>query len=274
MSKYHDILGIKSDASKDEIKKAYRTLASKHHPDKDGGDEDKFKEIQEAYDRVSHPDKYKEEDTHSGFRNRQQGPRGAFWDNVKVHVHRGGGFEDVGFAEHLRRQQQNIRIQFQLSLESTLEAQTRDIHLPEFGIPPMEITIPAGIMHGDTIQYGNIPQDIDMGRKVLMVQFIVRNPPGYHVNGLDIYVENETDALDAMVGATIKVKTLDGKTLAVKLPAGSENGTKLKIPAKGLKYKDDLSIRGDMYVVVLTTIPKLSDEEKKIITKLRDNRNK
>ena len=85
MSKYHDILGVAADASKDDVKKAYRKLASKHHPDK-GGDEAKFKEIQEAYERVTNPGKYK--DDHSGF-NHQQG-RDPFWDNVKVHVHRGG----------------------------------------------------------------------------------------------------------------------------------------------------------------------------------------
>ena len=85
MSKYHDILGVAVDASKADIKKAYRKLAGQHHPDK-GGDEAKFKEVQEAYDRVSHPDKYKEE---TNF-HRQQGGRDQFWDNVNIHVNRSG----------------------------------------------------------------------------------------------------------------------------------------------------------------------------------------
>ena len=61
MSEYHDILGVAVDASKGDIKKAYRKLASRHHPDREGGDEEEFKKIKEAYDRVTHPEKYKDE---------------------------------------------------------------------------------------------------------------------------------------------------------------------------------------------------------------------
>ena len=269
MSKYHDILGVAVDTSKADIKKAYRKLAGQHHPDK-GGNEEKFKEIQEAYDRVSHPDKYKEE--FSGF-NRQQGGRDQFWENVNVHVNRHGFHNN--FEEHLRRQQQMIRLQFELDLESTQHDQTREIHIPEYNIPPMEITIPAGIRHGDTVQYGNIPQqDAGFGKRVLLVQFVITPHPEFvivhHVHLVRAEVVN---ALDAIVGTTLNVKTIDDATLAVKLPAGSENGTKLKIPAKGLKYKDNPNIRGDMYVEIHISIPTLSDEEKEIITKLRKKQN-
>lgn len=269
MSKYHDILGISEGASKADVKKAYRTLASKHHPDK-GGDEDKFKEIQEAYDRVSHPDKY--EDENLGF-NRQQGGRDPFWNNVNIHINR-GGFGGGGFEEHIRRQQQTLRLQFELDLESTMHDQTRSIHIPQYNIPPMEITIPAGIRHGDTVQYGDIPQDdAGYGKRILLVQFVITPHKDFMVANNAHLVRRETvNALDAMVGTTLNIKTIDGVTLAVKLPAGSENGTKLKIPGKGLKYKDNPSFRGDMYVEIHISIPTLNDEEKEIITKLRDKR--
>ncbi len=275
MSKYHDILGVAVDASKADIKKAYKNLASKHHPDK-GGDEEKFKEVQNAYDRVSHPEKYKDEELHGfggGFNRRPSGD--AFWDNVEIHV---GGRDDINahfrFAEHLRRQQQNVRLQFELTLESTLHDQTRSIHVPEYNIPPMEITIPAGIRHGDAISYANIPSDGDSyAKRALIVQFHIRPHRDFRVvQGVHLLKQEVVSALDAMVGTTLTITTIDGATLAVKLPAGSENGTKLKIPAKGLKYKDSPTLRGDMYVEIIISIPTLSDEEKEIITKLRDKR--
>jgi molecular chaperone DnaJ len=138
----------------------------------------------------------------------------------------------------------------------------------------MEITIPAGIRHGDTVQYGNIPQqDAGFGKRILLVQFVITPHKDFLVAHHVHLIKRETvDALDAMVGTTLNIKTIDGATLAVTLPAGSKNGTKLKIPRKGLKYKDNPSFRGDMYVEIHISIPTLTDEEKKIITKLRDNR--
>jgi len=273
MSKYHDILGVAADASEADVKAAYRKLASKHHPDK-GGDEAKFKEAKEAYERITSPEKFvNEHQQHGGFHH-QQG-RDPFWDHVKVHVNR-GGFGGGSFEEQLRRQQQSIRIRFELTLESTLHDQTREIHMPNHGIPPMEITIPAGIRHGEAIQYGNIPQDADdYGQRILVVQFVIQPHKDFLVaNHVHLVTRGEITALDAMVGTTLNIKTLEGATLAVKVPAGSENGTKLKIPAKGLKYKEDPTYRGDLYVEIDITIPNLTDDEKEIITKLRDKRQK
>lgn len=281
MSKYHDILGVATDASKADVKKAYRNLASKHHPDK-GGDEEKFKEIQEAYDRVSHPEKYKDKNPYQSHR--PQGgfsggdTRGQFWENVEININSEHDMGDIfrHFHEQQRQQQQNIRIQFELTLESTLEAQSRTIHIPEYNIPPMEITIPAGIRHGDSIQYANIPQDGDShGRRALIVQFYIKPHKDFVViQGVHLIRAAQVDSFDVMVGTTLDVETIDGTKLAVKLPAGSENGTKLKIPAKGLKYKDNPDIRGDMYVEIYVSTPTLNDEEKEIITKLRDKRQK
>jgi len=285
MSKYHDILGVPTDASDADIKKAYRKLASKHHPDK-GGNEAKFKEVQEAYDRVSHPDKYKEEEfQYRPYRpNRPQGgfgggdPRHRFWDNVEVNIHGDPDIDEIlrKFQEEQRRQHvQHVRIQFELELESTLEEQKRTIHIPSHNIPPMDIHIPAGIRHGDTIQYGHIPQEADgaYGQRKLIVQFSIKPHKDFVVvQGAHLVRAHIVDSFDVMLGTTINVETLEGATLAIKVPAGSENGTKLKIPAKGLKYKDNPSIRGDMYVELHVMTPTLNEEEKGIITKLQDKR--
>ena len=73
-------------------------------------------------------------------------------------------------------------MQFELSLESTLHDQTREIHIPEYNIPPMEITIPAGIRHGEAVQYANIPQDANSyAQRALIVQFVIAPHPDFVV---------------------------------------------------------------------------------------------
>jgi len=268
MSKYHDILGVAADASKDDIKKAYRKMASKHHPDK-GGDETQFKNVQEAYERLTNPEKFAHEQQQQWHSSR--GSRGGhpgfdpFESQVRSH-----------FEELLRRQNQTLRMHLELNLESTLHDQTRTIHVPEYNIPPMEITIPAGVCHGDAIQYPNIPsQDgISTGQRILVIQFIIRQHPDFHIMDRVHLVRYATvDALEAMVGTTITVETIEGKALNVKVPFGTQNGQKLKIPAHGLKYKENPSIRGDMYVEVLITVPFLIESEREIINELIKKRN-
>lgn len=272
MSKYHDILGVSADADDATVKKAYRKLASQHHPDK-GGDPEKFKEVKEAYERITNPAKF----AHEQHQQQQGGGFGGghggspFWHhNVNT-----GNIRDH-FEELLRRQHQTLRMHFELDLESTLHDQTRQIHVPEYGIPPMEITIPAGIRHGESVQYGHIPStDPGQANRILVIQFLIKPHKDFEVFEHVHLVKVQTvDALDAMVGTAIDVKTIDGATLSVKIPAYTQNGQKLKIPAKGLKYKENPNFRGDMYVEVLIIIPQLNDEEKKIITNLRDKRRK
>ena len=276
MSKYHDILGVSADASDDEIKKAYKRAASKHHPDK-GGDEEKFKEVREAYDRLTNPEKYATEQFgFGGGYNRNPSPH-EFWEHVKVNLNGQdfdlGGIRDR-FQENLRRQQQTLRMQFELTLESTLHEQKRQIHEPNYGIPPMEINIPAGIQHGDVINYGEISGQFNpQAKRHLVVTFVVRPHKDFEVHGHHLLKRQTVDALDALAGTTFHVNTLDGDKLAVKVPAGTENGQKLKIPAKGLKYKGSVDMRGDLYIEIIIVIPQLNDEEIEIITKLRDKRN-
>ena len=272
MSEYHDILGVAVDASKGDIKKAYRKLASRHHPDREGGDEEEFKKIKEAYDRVTHPEKYKDEVIWKGPPSHSRSPAG-YW-NININANDDSTMH-FRFNEQRHRQKIHIRVQFELDLESTLHEQTRTIHIPEYNISPIEIVIPIGVRNGDIINYADIPQDnANSYQQVLMVQFIIRPHPDFEiVNHVHLVQYKIVDALDALVGTILNVTTIDGITLSVKLPAGSGNDTKLKIPAKGLKYKDSPNIRGDMYIKISISVPTLTDEEKEIITNLRDKRN-
>jgi DnaJ-class molecular chaperone len=260
MSQYHDILGVAADASKDDIKKAYRKLAMKHHPDRNPDNpeaEAKFKEVKEAYERITEPEKFANEhfDPFSGGGFRRGSPGDRFWQHVNMH-----NFEDI-----LRQQMSTIRLQFELDLPSTLHDQTRTIHVPEYNIPPMEITIPAGVRHGSSMQYSNIPTtDPRRPHCNLQIIFVIKPHNNFKiVDDVHLLTYATVDALDAMVGTSVEVETLEGTKLNVKVPPGAQNGQKLKIPAKGLKYKENTNIRGDLYVEVLITIPILFDEEEK-----------
>jgi curved DNA-binding protein len=255
MSIHHKTLEIDTDASAADIKTAYRRMASKHHPDKDGGSDEKFQEIQEAYDRLSHPEKYKEEENR--FRH-QPGP--AYATN----------FGDM--FEHMRRQreQQPITVRMGISLESTLHDQKRNLDLTQHNIAPTQINIPAGIRHGESVRYNvKLVTPDNYSASQINVQFLIDPHAVFQVSGEHLGKQVTVDAFDAMLGCEIIADTLDNKTLKVKLPAGSQPGTKLKIPGAGLVNRTNKK-RGDLYIVVNISTPVLTEEEKEIITNLRE----
>lgn len=271
MSKYHDILGIEPNASENDIKKAYRKMASKHHPDK-GGNTEQFQQVQEAYERLTNPEKFQDEQAH--YRQYTGDPFRGF------HGAPGGiqdAFEELLRRHHHQQRQPTIKLHLEIELESTLHEQTKTIHVPEYNIPPFEITIPVGIRNGEAMKYSQVPTTNPNNPHVnLQIVFLYRQHKDFQIENHVHLVKYETvDALEAMIGTTITVETIDGKALNVKVPAGTQNGQKLKIPAHGLKYKENPNVRGDMYVEVLITVPYLvDDEEKDIITKLIEKRKK
>lgn len=280
MNKYYDTLGLTSDASEKDVKQAYRKLASKHHPDK-GGDEEKFKEVQEAYERITNPDKFKQ----PGFTNESD-----FWDHVRrqSQSHHNGqwrtirrywdGEKWVTEEDDLNpRQQQQARpviINFGIDLESTLTEQKRTIEAVDYDIPPTEITIPAGIRNGESIKYfGDRGENDNYNSRPLIVRFRYLPHKKFEVWDANLITKEEVNALDVMLGTEINVKTIDGTTLKIKVPEGSPHGTQLRVPGKGLSHRANPLIRGDMYVIIDVKIPTLTDEEKKIITNMRDKTN-
>ena len=158
----------------------------------------------------------------------------------------------------------------QLDVESTLHDQVRNLNLHQHNIAPTQINIPAGIRHGESIRYPVkplVPDNYNITQ--INVQFIMTQHAEFQLAGEHIVKEVTVNAFDAMLGTDITVNTLDGKTLKVKLPAGSPFGTKLKIPNNGLYIRQTKS-RGDMYVVVHISIPALTTEERETITKMRE----
>lgn len=252
---YYSVLGVNRDASPDDIKKSYRKLASKHHPDK-GGDKAKFQEIQQAYDTLSNPEK------------RQQYDNPAH--NVRFNVNTdnmedifGSMFHQFGFNpfhQGGRQQQRNrdIRINLEIPLHETLVEQTKIINIKteKGGQENVNITVPRGVDTGTSIKYAGLGDDSNslLPRGDLYVTIHVMPNPKFMVNGLDVFHPTIIDSFDAMLGTECEIETLSKKRFSVKIPAGCQPGTKLKIPGEGLyAFRND--IRGNLYVVIQVKTP-------------------
>lgn len=274
MSDYYSILGVDRNASPEDIKRAYRRLASQNHPDK-GGDTKRFQEIQSAYDTLSDPDKRSQYDSPQ-----PQGMPGGF------HFHSGGGmppgFEDI-FAHAFggnnpfgdifgQRRQQNPRnrtlnIQTQITLEEAFHGKEllANLTLPSGRNQTLEIKIPAGIQDGTTLRlsgmgddsYANVPRgDIHLTVNVLEHGIFQRQ-------GDDLVRDIDIDCIDAMLGKTVDVETIDGRILAVNILPGTQPGQILAAQGHGMPNINDARFRGRMLMTINISIPSTLTEQQR-----------
>lgn len=298
MSKdFYSTLGVAKTATEAEIKKAYRALAKKYHPDVNPNNkaaEDKFKEVTEAYAVLSDANKRKQYDTmgpgnfQSGFdfsefsRGFQQHPgSGSF------HFGGGGqgfqfdasGLEDLfgafmggGAKRGGRRQARNPFEQFQQNEKPTQQFEMEVDFLSAARGGEMEIDlsgkrkriqIPKGIESGQKIRVSG-----DGGQPDSIITLRIRAHPVFSREGDDIVSEVSLDIVEASLGTSKTVETVDG-TSEIKIPAGTPSGSKLRLKNKGLYLKS--GSRGDHMVKIKIVPPKdLSDKAKDLIKKLKD----
>jgi curved DNA-binding protein len=253
---YYQTLGVDRTSSDEDIKRAYRRLASQHHPDK-GGDKERFQEIQEAYSVLSDP----------GQRH--------LYDNPGIRINRGPGsafdfnsiFDMFGarFPDH-HRARPTARIQLFVGLRDIVKGGHRPISVatPQ-GQGNIEIEIPQGIDDGDSVRYpGLAPGGVD-----LIVTFRVRPESGWQRHGSDIIQDITVGIWDLILGSEITVRTLRDTEIQLKIPANTQPGTSLRIRGHGLKHRQG-STQGDMLIKVHAVLPDhISDELRTIIQKER-----
>ncbi len=272
---YYKILGVSRDSKPDDIRKAYRKLAKQYHPDinKDPGAEDKYKEINEAYEVLKDPEKRQKYDTlgmnwqagqdftpppgwqHVEF---NQGSAGDFSDFFNTLFGGGGGFQDIfsGFTGKTRFHQpmpRDIETDLTLSLDDVIRGGTHNL---KFNNRTLSVRLPKGITEGSQIK---LPGKNDGGGDIY-VNIHIKQDKNFEISGHDLTREIKVETWDAVLGRDISVETLTGN-VTVKMPPGIQDGQKLRLRGKGLPKRDGTN--GDMYVKIKINIPRHLDSKQK-----------
>lgn len=258
----YEILGVTRGANADEIKSAYRKLAKKYHPDL-GGDPEKFKEINQANDILSDPNKKAQFDMagsfNSGFGNYRSGTHFHFEDVFSNEDFMNIFAQAAGFPGARRKpKNSNIRIRLSVPLESILQEQSKMIDINNgSGSKQVEIKIPAGIHDGAVINYRGMGQHTyrDQPAGDLMVEISVVQHERFVRMNEDLHSSITVDCFKATLGTQVEFVTLRGKTVKVTIPAGSQTGTVLRIPGEGLPSMNRGKFVGSQYLKINVVIP-------------------
>lgn len=263
---FYQTLGVGRDASQDAIKKAYKKLASKLHPDK-GGDTKAFQELQAAYAVLGNPEKRAQYDnpqpTYSGY-----GPGFDFNtenldDILSSYFGRSGYYRPQSQKVHTKNPTININVQVTLQEVISGKEVSGEVTGPDGAVHKIQITIPPGVGSGDQIKYPGLgsSQFPNFPRGDLVVRILEIPDPNYARNGSDLLMVAQVPVFDVIAGTTINVKTPDNKKLEVKVPPCSRQGTTLVCKNYGLPYNHGPQ-KGDLYVRVELMMPSLSDLDK------------
>jgi molecular chaperone DnaJ len=288
-SDYYAVLGVGKDASEKDLKKAYRKLAQEYHPDSNAGDsaaEEKFKELNEAYDVIGDPETRKEYDHVREMGYFVGGPGGG-QQYVRVEDMFGnqrggagspfdlfGGLTDLFGGQQGRRQTAaagtDVQTDLSLSFHDAIAGVTRDIAVDG---QRLKVKIPKGVDDGARIRLrGKGRPGMGGGPNGdLYVTVHVGTHPTFRRTGNTVHLDVPITYAEATLGADITVPTLDG-TVTLRVPPGTPSGTVLRVKGKGIE--DGKGTMGDLRVTVEVQIPKdLTDEQRALLEKFASDDN-
>ena len=301
---YYKVLGVDKKASEKDIKKAYRKLARKYHPDVNPGNkeaEKKFKEINEAYEVLGNAenrkkyDKYGEHWQHADEiekqRAQQKQYQDAFGGGAGGFDFSGfGGFGGAGYDEsdysdffqsmfgggfsgrtsgrrNVKFKGQDLRAQLRLNLSDVYKTQK---HIVNVNGKKIRITIPAGVKDGQTIRIKGLggPGVNGGPNGDLYITFVIDNDRPFKRSGDDLYIQHNIDLYTAVLGGETMIPTMDGK-VKLKVKPGTQCGTKVRLKGKGFPVYKQEGKFGDLYVTYNVKIPtNLTDKQKELFEQL------
>lgn len=306
---YYKVLGVERNASQDDIKKAYRKMARKYHPDLNKDDpnaKDKFQEINEANEVLSDPEKRKKYDEYGEHwkhadefkaereayqRAQERGGQSAYWYSVNGDDFMGGfgrgnasGFSDFfeqlfghgasagrsGRGYNMMSRGGDIEAQMNLSLREAAVT-----HKQTFSVngENLRITIPAGIADGQMIKLKGHGEKGSNGAPDgdLYITFQIAPDPEFKREGDDLFTDVDIDLYTAVLGGTVNVKTIDGM-VKLKVNPGTQNDTKVRLRGKGFPVYKKEGTFGDLIVTYHVDIPtSLNEKQKELFTQLKNS---
>lgn len=302
---YYKILGVEKSATKDEISKAFRKLALKYHPDKNPNNksaEEKFKEITEAHEVLSDPEKRKKYDTLGANWNRYQTSGGGFEDFFSQYGggRRGGttyefsgdfgdlfggtsGFSDFfenifGHggsrgskfygAQQRKERGQDFEATLYISLEEAYNGTSKDVLING---KKLRIKINSGTRDGSKLRLKDQGGASRSGKVSgdLYLTIKIQKHPFYEIDGDDLYFDLIIDLYTAVLGGKKKVKLINGKTINIEIPKGTDGGKLFRIGNFGLSKPGNVGERGDLFVRIRIETPKnLSKKETELFKEL------
>jgi len=284
---YYKTLGVPRDASKEEIKKAFKKLARKHHPDA-GGDEAKFKEINEAYEVLSDEKKRQMYDQYGtanenqipygwgGFGGAAQGGGFGSWAEILEAIRNGdgafGGAWDIGdFVGGGRgprpKKGRDVRVGLDVTFDEAFAGCEKrvTVRIPgKSDTETFEVKVPAGAIEGGRVRFKGKGEEGENGGKAgdLLVITHIQPHEYFTRKGADVLLDMPVTFAEVALGASIEVPTPAGERVRVKVPAGTKDGAVLKLKGKGAPKLKGRGT-GDMLVKVCVEIPKKLNKEQK-----------
>ena len=294
---YYKILELDKTATQADIKKAYRKLARKLHPDLNPNDkstQEKFQRVNEANEVLSDPEKRKKYDQYGkdwehaeAFEEAKKNQRRSTFNTNRTYTNYSGQQEDFsdffesmfgggGFGGSTRQRTsqfkgQDLNATLNLNMTDILQEQKQTLDL---GNKKIRITIPAGVEDGQTIKitgYGS--EGVNGGPKGdLYLTFEIYNNTDFQRVGNDLYKNESISLYDAILGSSIEITTLTGK-VKLKVKPKTQNDTKIKLKGKGMPIYKKKGAHGDLYITYKVTMPtNLSQKEKELFKQLSELR--
>ncbi len=290
---YYKVLGLEKNAKPDQIRKAFRDLAKKHHPDKNPDNksaEDKFKQVNEAYEVLKDPEKKRKYDelgdswkNYSNNGGRQSDFDWNQWSNQsRGRSSDSGNFSDFfesifgsgfGGAGGRSRTSRAVRGEdMQASMDLTLEEAVKGTQrLVSIGGQSIKLNIKAGAKSEQVLRMKGKGSPGYNGGEAgdLLISLNVLKHPVFEVKGNDIYTDLYIDVLTAVLGGKVNLNTLD-KAVSISIPPGTDSGKTLRLKGAGVPEYGLPDKRGELYVRILVRVPKtLSEKEKELYLELQ-----